>query len=284
MTRADHRAADQGQSEYEQMVHDLGGDANVHQSRGRRAKVNAKLKMTPKKLVPGARKEAAFTDPTDRPQPSATTGPTLDDLRVATHLPAPTPPPSPMKNTKGSKMSIVCSEGQREGGEHKTVPLGKKEQSASDDEEEEERDDTDSKMKGDQRKVEKGNEQDEHGEDEEEKYVPRVVAKPKSEPLSRTRKSSVSVARIQQLAKRYQRNFQKAQREAREISDPIPAGQFHIEQILCDVPAEGFCLVKWFGYGRPSWEPWDNMGGKLAELYKQQGAITLAEYSAWLKY
>ena len=182
MTRADHRAADQGQSEYEQMVHDLGGDANVHQSRGRRAKVNAKLKMTPKKRVAGARKEAASTGPTDRPQPSATTGPTLDDLRlgVATHLPTPTPPPSPMKTTKGSKMSIVCSEGQREGGEHKAVPLGKEEQNASEDEEEEERfrDDTESKTKGEQRKVEKGNEQDEHGEDEEEKDVPRGSQSP----------------------------------------------------------------------------------------------------------
>ena len=49
MTRADHRAADQGQAEYQQLVEELGGDASVHHSRGRRAKVNAKLKMAPPK-------------------------------------------------------------------------------------------------------------------------------------------------------------------------------------------------------------------------------------------
>jgi hypothetical protein len=43
--------------------------------------------------------------------------------------------------------------------------------------------------------------------------------------------------------------------------------------------------VKWFGYDQPSWEPFANMAGdnNMVDLYNEQGAITLDEFSAWLK-
>ena len=88
--------------------------------------------------------------------------------------------------------------------------------------------------------------------------------------------------RVQQIAKQYQRNFKKAKQATdSETSDPIPEGHYHVEQVLCDF--EGSCLVKWFGYNQPTWEPLANMGDNMVDVYNEQGAITLAEYSAWLK-
>ena len=120
--------------------------------------------------------------------------------------------------------------------------------------------------------------QDEY-EEEEDQDEPITRPTPKPESKRRARKPKVSLARVKQLAERYQRNFKKAE-QAAETSDPIPAGQYQVEQILCDF--EEFCLVKWFGDDLPTWEPLANMGDKM--VYKTQGSITLAEYDAWLEY
>ena len=62
----------------------------------------------------------------------------------------------------------------------------------------------------------------------------------------------------------------------------VPEGEYEIEQILCS-DSDGTLLVKWVGFGKPSWEPVAAIPAGAREAYGRQGHVKLMEYLALLE-
>lgn len=99
------------------------------------------------------------------------------------------------------------------------------------------------------------------------------------------------MARLLELAARYKAThdqFQSPQQDAGNSSDtssesdePVPEGEFEIEQLLCS-DTDGAVLVKWVGHEVPTWELAAAMPAATCEAYRRQGRVELWEYLALL--
>ena len=88
------------------------------------------------------------------------------------------------------------------------------------------------------------------------------------------------------VAARYKANHDRLQQQEGNSSDtesdePVPEGEFEIEQLLCS-DTDGAVLVKWAGHEVPTWEPPAAMPAASREAYRRQGLVELREYLALL--
>ena len=99
-------------------------------------------------------------------------------------------------------------------------------------------------------------------------------------------RARVTRARLLDLAARYKTNHERVRAQQRqEEADgggAVPEGEYEIEQILCS-DSDGTLLVKWVGFGKPSWEPVAAIPAGARKAYGRQGHVKLVEYLALLE-
>ena len=308
LTGEGHKAAARGEAEYQQLVNRFEG--HVHLSRGRPAAANARLKLlasssSARRRSSGSRPMGSAPVPTGRRR-IATPPPRDDELASPSDSDSDSDSPGeagdpigqPSKVQPEAPVFVVQGQHARAGREY--GPEQKKESALSASKAAGRGGGTGGRVHEALGKVvapvvrkKQSCQSDGGAAKRQQPRRPRPATVTDSDPKERKwrgdppfrtkNRSRVPRARLLVLAARYKTNHDRVRAQRQEEADgggAVPEGEYEIEQILCS-DSDGALLVKWVGFGKPSWEPVAAIPAGAREAYGRQGHVELRHSSMW---